>query len=182
MRFVSQIILKSLGWKIVGDHRPDLHKAVMIAGPHTSNWDFPLGIMVRSIIRADIKYVGKASLFKPPLGWIMKGLGGVAVDRSKSNNFVEAVVKEYKRHQKLQILFAPEGSRRKVTKFKTGFYHVARIANIPIIPLILDYSSKEFRFLPIFHVSSDASKDMEFLENLYKNIVGRNPEQGFGMQ
>lgn len=181
MRKLNGFILKVLGWSIAGDHRSDLDKAIMIAGPHTSNWDFPLGIMVRSVICADIKYVGKASLFKPPLGWIMSSLGGIGVDRSKSNNFVDAVVEEYKSHKKLTILFAPEGSRKRVEKFKTGFYHIARLAEIPIIPLILDYKTKEFRFLPIFNVTDDMKKDMEFLEGLYRGIKGYNPSNGFGM-
>ncbi len=178
-RLLSKSILKLLDWKIVGNHRPDINKKIMIAGPHTSNWDFPLGIMVRSIIKADIKYVGKSSLFKPPLGWIMTKLGGIGVDRSRSTNFVEAVVDQYNKHTFLTILFAPEGSRSRVEKFKTGFYHVARLANIPILPVVLDYKKKEFKFLPLFDITGDEAKDISFLEQYYDGVPGYNPDNGF---
>jgi 1-acyl-sn-glycerol-3-phosphate acyltransferase len=171
--------MKLIGWKIVGDHYPEVSKRILIAGPHTSNWDFPLGIMVRSIIRDDIKYVGKSSLFKPPLGWIMRKLGGIGVDRTKSNNFVEAVVNEFNNHKKLAILFAPEGSRKKVDKFKTGFYHIARLAEVPILPAVLDFKTKEFKFLPLYNVTEDVEKEMAFLENIYRGVEGYNPKNGF---
>ena len=171
--------MKIIGWKVVGDHHPEVPKRILIAGPHTSNWDFPLGLMTRSIIQDDIKYVGKASLFKPPLGWIMKKLGGVGVDRTKSNNFVDAVVQEFSKHDRLAILFAPEGSRKKVEKFKTGFYHIARQAKIPILPAVLDYRDKEFKFLPLFWATGDEKKDLQYIENLYKGVAGYHPEKGF---
>lgn len=178
-RLLSKLVMKIIGWKIVGDHHPEVSKRILIAGPHTSNWDFPLGLMVRSIIRDDIKYVGKSSLFKPPLGWIMKKLGGIGVDRSKSNNFVEAVVKEFDAHKRLAILFAPEGSRKKVDKFKTGFYHIARLSGVPILPAVLDFKTKEFRFLPIYTVTGNVEKEMEFLEKIYRGVEGYNPKNGF---
>ena len=176
---VSKSILKLLKWQIVGNHHPDVKKKVVIAGPHTSNWDFPLGVMVRSAIEADIKYVGKAALFKPPLGWIMTKLGGIGVDRSRSNNFVQAVVDQYNKREALSILFAPEGSRSRVEKFKTGFYHVARLANIPILPIVLDYKKKEFKFLPLFYTTENRDKDISDLEQYYDGVEGYNPEDGF---
>ncbi len=176
---VSKSILKLLKWQIVGNHHPDVKKKIIIAGPHTSNWDFPLGVMVRSVLKMDAKYIGKASLFKPPKGWFMTKLGGIAVDRSQSSNFVQAVVDQYNKREILTILFAPEGSRSRVEKFKTGFYHVARIANIPILPVVMDYKTREFKFLPLFYTTDNSDKDISYLEKHYDGIQGYNPENGF---
>lgn len=176
---LCKIILKLIGWRVVGDFKPEIKKKLLAAGPHTSNWDFPLGLLVRCSIKQKIQYVGKASLFKPPLGWLIKRMGGIPVERSKSNNFVNAVVNEYNEREKLAILLAPEGTRKKVTKFKTGFYHIARLAKIPILPAVLDFEVKEFRFLPLFWPTDDIEKDLAELENLFKGIKGFHAKNSF---
>jgi len=178
-RLLSKVVLKLLGWKITGNNHSDITKKILVAAPHTSNWDFPLGIMVRSVIQDDIKYIGKDSLFKPPLGWIFSKMGGIGVDRKKSNNFVEAVVKKIKSSDDLSILFAAEGSRKKVAKFKTGFYHVARLAEVPILPIVLDYEHKEFKFLDLVWATDNAESDMAHIEGLFKGVKGYHPEQSF---
>lgn len=164
---------------MVGHYPNEVKKKILVAAPHTSNWDFPLGVMIRSVIKDDVKYVGKASLFKPPIGWIIGPLGGVPVDRSKSNNFVDAVVKEFDSKEEFSVLFAAEGSRKKVEKFKTGFYHIARLAKVPMLPTILDYDKKEFRFLDLIWATDDTEGDISKIEDLFKGIKGCNPAQGF---
>lgn len=176
---LSAFIIKLLGFTIKGEYPYDLKKVVLIAGPHTSYWDFPLGLLIRSAEKIDVKYVGKASLFKPPLGWIMKLLGGVPVDRSKRNNFVDQVINLYKQREKLAVLFAPEGKRRKVEKFKTGFYYIAKGANIPILPIVFDFEHKEIRWLDLVYPTDDATKDLEKIESLYKGVVGYTPKNSF---
>jgi len=169
----SKLVLKLIGWKVVGNYPNHIKKKILVAAPHTSNWDFPLGIMVRSVIKDKVKYVGKASLFKPPLGWILGPLGGIPVDRSKSNNFVEAVVDEFNKREELSVLFAAEGSRKKVERFKTGFYHVARLAEIPMLPTVLDYKNKEFKFLDLVWATGDTKADLEKIENLFRGVQGK---------
>jgi len=172
-------ILKMLGWKISGQYPYHEKKLIIAAAPHTSNWDFPLGVLVRCHLKIKAKYVGKDSLFKPPLGWIIKRLGGIPVDRSKSNNFVDGVVSIFERREALTVAFAPEGTRKKVSKFKTGYYYVAKRAKIPIQPMVLDYASKEISFLPLFWPTTDEESDLQFLENLFIGIRGCNPEKSF---
>lgn len=174
-----QFILKLFGWKVTGDYPAHIKQKILVAAPHTSNWDFPLGLLVRGVIEDNVKYVGKASLFKGPVGVIMRFLGGVPVDRSRSNNFVDAVVEIFKERKVFSILFAAEGTRKKVDKLKTGFYHIARQANVPIIPAILDYEKKEFRFMPLFHASDDSEADIKKIEEIFRGIKGYYPEKSF---
>lgn len=176
---IAKYILRTKGWKVVGNYPTQLNKLVLVAAPHTSNWDFPLGVLVRSALQQDIKFVGKDTLFKPPLGWLLGALGGVGVDRSKSSNFVDAVVDEFSRREKFAILFAAEGSRSKVEQFKTGFYYIASKAGVPILPTVLNYQKKEFAFLDPFYPTSDAQADIEIIEGLFAGIRGRRPELGF---
>jgi len=176
---LSRLILKILGWKVTGLYPSDVKKLILVAAPHTSNWDFPLGLMIRSVIKKDVKYIGKASLFRPPLGWILKPLGGMPVDRTKSNNFVEAVVKKFNEKEELAILFAAEGSRKRVEKFKTGFYHIARLAKIPILPTVLDYDKKEFRFLDLVWPTSNFAEDLAHIESLFRGTRGYYVDKSF---
>ncbi len=179
--YFSKFVLWLLGWKVTGDFPTQVKKMILVAAPHTSNWDFPLGLMVRSVIKADVKYIGKASLFRAPLGWFLKPLGGIPVDRSKSNNFVDAVVKEFNNKKEICVLFAAEGSRKKVKKFKTGFYHIARQAKVPMLPTILDYKKKEFRFHELVWATENHEQDLSQIENIFKGIVGYHPSKSFGV-
>jgi len=175
----SRLVLKLIGWKVTGHYPADVLKKILVAAPHTSNWDFPLGLMIRSVLRDDVKYIGKASLFKPPLGWILKPLGGIPVDRSKSNNFVDAVVDKFNSKEKISVLFAAEGSRKRVEKFKTGFYHISRLAKVPMLPVILDYDKKEFRFLDLVWATDNAEADIAKIEALFKGIRGYHSKKSF---
>lgn len=178
-KIIYQFILKLFGWKVTGDYPAHIKQKILVAAPHTSNWDFPLGLLVRGVIEDDVKYVGKASLFKGPLGYIMRFLGGVPVNRSRSNNFVDAVVDMFTERKSFSILFAAEGTRKKVDKLKTGFYHIAKQANVPIIPSILDYEKKEFRFLPLINTTSDTEEDLIKIEKIFRGIKGYYPEKSF---
>jgi len=176
---LSAFILRLLGYSIEGKYPYHLKKVVLIAAPHTSYWDFPFGLLIRSASKIDVKYVGKASLFKPPLGWIMKPLGGVPVDRSKSNNFVDSVIEIYKEKDEFAVLFAPEGTRKKVEKFKTGFYYIAKGAGIPIVPIAFNFGKKEFRWLDPFYPTDNPEEDLKTLESMFKGIVGFTRDKSF---
>jgi 1-acyl-sn-glycerol-3-phosphate acyltransferase len=179
-RALSKWILKTLRWKILGaETLLSIPKFIIIAAPHTSNWDFPLGLLVRKASSLDlVKYLGKSSLFKWPFGWIFKSLGGFPVDRSKSTNMVQSYVDVFNRYERFAIVLAPEGTRRKVDHFKTGFYFIAKGAKVPIIPCQFDWEHREVRFLEPFIPTDDAERDLDYLESLFKNVKGANPEYG----
>jgi len=176
---LSTAILRLLGWKVVGQIPPDLKKYVVVAAPHTSGWDFPLGILSRASIGVDIKYIGKKSLFRPPFGWLMRKLGGYPVDRSKAQNYVQSVVDIFNGKDAFAIALSPEGTRGKVEKFKTGFYYIAKGAGIPILLVSFDYSKRIVKYDPdLFYPTDDAEADLAQIWDYYKAIRGKNPERG----
>lgn len=175
--FISKMILKWWGWT-VGPYPYDLPKCIVAVAPHTSNWDFPLGILVRSAGKINAKFVAKHTIFIPPVGWLLKRWGGVPVDRRQRGNFVQAVVDEFNRRDYFHIVIAPEGTRSKVDRFKTGFYHIAKSANVPIVLCTFDWATRTVLFKDIFYPTDDEAKDMAFLWNYFKDIQGCNPEQG----
>jgi len=176
---LAKFMLKLLGWKVVGNFRNDVQKKLLIGAPHTSNWDFPLGILVRTAINAPVKYIGKPSLFKPPLSWIMYPLGGLPVVQKEGQSFVQNVIDMFNDTDNLTILIAPEGQRKKIKNFKTGFYHIANGAKIPILPMILDFGKKEFRFLDLVYTNGDVKKEITQIESLFRGIKGYRTKDSF---
>ncbi len=177
---ISGWILTVLGWRIEGHYPSEIPKMVVAVIPHTSNWDFPLGLLVRSNLRADIKFMAKNSLFRFPYGGLFRWLGGYPVDRSKSHNYVDAVVDTLDQVDQFSLCIAPEGTRKKVERLKTGFYHIAKKAQIPIILCRFDYGRKVVSFSEPFYPTDDADKDLSFIIDHFKGIKGKNPEWGFG--
>ncbi len=181
MRKLSKWILGLLGWKIEGRYPPveEVPKAMVIVIPHTSNWDFPLGLLVRSAIGANIVFVGKSSLFKPPFGFLFRALGGYPVERSRRMNYVQSMVKLFNSKEHFHVVIAPEGTRSKVERLKTGFYYIATGAGIPIIMCRFDFGRKVVEFREPFYPSGDIDKDFEVINDYFRNIKGKNPEQGY---
>src|SRR6187402_3414771 len=125
LRPLYKLIFNLLGWKIVGDFPPELRKYIVAVAPHTSNWDFPLGVMTRSILRMKkARFLGKDSLFKPPFGWFFRSLGGYPVNRSGHHDVVHQVIDIFNSHDDFILALAPEGTRKKVEKLRTGFYFI----------------------------------------------------------
>ncbi len=180
LKFLYSLYLKLGGWEILGEFPHHIKKKVIIAGPHTSNMDFFLGVSLRGVMNFDSHFIGKASLFKPPLGWIMKAWGGVPVDRSKSNNFVDAAAQLFDEREAFSVCFAPEGTRSKVEKFKTGFYYIAKKANVPILPVVFDYKNKKVIWKELFYPTDNAKEDIEKIENIFRGVEGRVKENSFG--
>lgn len=172
------IFYKIWGWKIEGEFPKDLPKYMAIGGPHTSNWDFILSILARTIQGADIKFIAKKSLFKWPLGYFMRKLGGYPVDRKKGTNFVDFVIDLFNSKEKFAIAITPEGTRRRVKKFKTGFFYIARGANIPICVVVFDAKNKVYRINPPFYLSENEEEGLEQVVSYYRGVKGINPEQG----
>ncbi len=168
--------LRLAGWKLKG-RPPEARKFVIIAYPHTSNWDFPLGLSACIIYRIKVYWLGKDSLFKGPAGPLMRWLGGIPVDRSKARDFVQQAIEAFDQSDELVIGVAPEGTRSRVEKWKTGFYHIAAGAKVPIVPGYLDYPNKELGFLESFSPSGNIDEDILTIKAAYRTIKGKNADQ-----
>ncbi len=178
MQWLSRFIyFKILGWKVVGFSDFDsVKKAVIIAAPHTSWVDFPLGILLRSVIGMKTNFVGKKELFKFPYGWIFRALGGAPIERQNNENQVEAIAKLFENHDRFRMAMAPEGTRKKVEQWRTGFYYIAKAANVPILMITLDFGKKENRISEPFYTTDDKEADFKFMHNFYNGVVGKIPE------
>lgn len=169
-------MLKLLGWKVIDKRPPDMGSTIYLVVPHTSNWDFFLGLFVRSAIGLKANYLAKKSLFDSPLGWWFRMIGGYPVDRSKNNNVTDQVVAYFNSLPYFAIAITPEGTRSKVARWKSGFWHIARKAKIPLILTSFDYSRKEVMFSEPYWVGDDKAKDMAVLMEYFKPFVGKNPQ------
>ena len=174
---VKFIYFKIMRWTLEGNFDPAIKKYIIIVAPHTSNWDFPLGVMARSLLHIEgAKFLAKSSLFKWPYGFIFRILGGYPVDRTKTNNLVDAVVDIFNSKEQFAVALAPEGTRSKVDSFKTGFYHIAAKANIPIYKVGFDFGKKRIVTDAPFFTSGNMDQDMLSILAFFKQIKGRNPE------
>lgn len=170
--WLARLLLRISGWKITG-LRPEIKKYVMIAAPHTSNWDFYYGLLMNLYFKNDIYWMGKKQIFRMPFGFIMKWFGGIPVDRSRSNNLVASVVEEFNKSISLVVTVPPEGSRSKVDSWKTGFYYIAKGAGVPILLAFLDYEKKTGGYGQLFFPTGDIEKDMNSIKEFYRNIHGK---------
>jgi 1-acyl-sn-glycerol-3-phosphate acyltransferase len=173
MRWFSLLILKITGWRIEG-RIPDIPKFVLIAAPHTSNWDFPLTILTAFALKAKIYWMGKEAIFRQPFTNIFKWLGGVPIDRSKSNNIVEKMIQKFSESKKLILTIPPSGTRKKVLKWKTGFYYISLGAEVPIVLGFLDYKRKVGGIGPLYFPTGDIDADMREIRAYYAGMKGRN--------
>lgn len=178
-RLVSSAVFRLIGWRVV-DHRPaDLDRCIYVVAPHTSNWDFVIGVFARSIARlGHVKYLAKASLFRPPFGWLFRALGGYPVDRSKSTNLVDQVVHYFRTVPHFSIAITPEGTRRHVDRWKTGFYHIAVQAGVPLVLASMDYARKRVTFREPFTPTGDVEADIAWMMDHFRQFRGRNAAQG----
>jgi 1-acyl-sn-glycerol-3-phosphate acyltransferase len=172
-------LFRIFGWKTTGEFPTSLRKYIIAVAPHTSNVDFMIGVAARSILRIhNARFLAKSSLFRPPFGWVFKVIGGYPVDRNKNTDMVGQVVAIFEKEENFILAIAPEGTRKKVTKLKTGFYYIARQANVPIIPCGFDYSKKEVIVGAPFFASENVEKDIEALTDFFRKVRGKNPELG----
>lgn len=179
LKYFARLVLKILGFRIEGQYPYEHKKVIFAVVPHTSNWDFPLGILVKWALSARINFIAKSSLFKWPYGWLFKLLGGIPVDRSKSQNTVQAVADAYKREDRLAIAIAPEGTRSKVERLKRGFYFIAKLAEIPIVLVRFDYPKKTITFSNPYYTTDDEIADWEYIHAYFKGVKGKRSEKSF---
>ncbi|MCE7864244.1 MAG: acyltransferase [Bacteroidetes bacterium CHB5] len=176
------LIFKIMGWKIEGTFPPDLKKYIIAVAPHTSNWDFVIGVMARSILRLQrARFLGKDALFKPPYGWFFRWLGGHPVDRTHRHDMVQQVVDIFNRHDAFILALAPEGTRKKVDKLRTGFYYIAKGAGVPIIPVGFDFQVRKVVIGAAIFPTDQINLDFRRLLEFYGTISGKNPELGISL-
>ncbi len=171
-------ILKVFGWKIDKTVPQGVKKAVIVVGPHTSNWDFVIGKMAFMNYGIKGRFLIKKELFFPPLGWILKAMGGIPVDRKKNNNFTEQAVSYFKDNDSMFMVFTPEGTRSYNPNWKKGFYHIAIKAGVPIYIAYMDYEKKIGGFHSLFHPTGDSDADILKIKDILKQYKGKIPENG----
>lgn len=185
MKKIAVLFLKLLGWKLVNKIDPMPKKYVLIGGPHTSNWDALYGLSAAKGFGLRFKIMAKSSFFVFPLGYLLKAMGGLPVDRSKKNSLVDQTSDYFKKTDSLAVILAPEGTRKKVTNLKKGFYYIAQKAGVPIIVGYMDYKNK---VVCLDHIIEAKETDPEKIEACIKNIQvfyskieGRHPENGISL-
>lgn len=161
------------GW--TPDIRPVPDKCVLIGAPHTSNWDFPIALLLMRVIGIEGHWIAKHTVFRWPIGWFMRKLGGLPVDRTASHNFVDQIVQLFEERDRLVITIAPEGTRKKTAHWKTGFYYIALGAGVPILLGYLDYPSRRGGIGPAIEPSGDLEADLETMRVFYADKTGRHP-------
>ena len=178
IKYISKLIYyKLLGWKTTGFiDFSQVKKAVIIAVPHTSWHDFYIGVLLRSVLGIQANFVGKKSLFNPLTGWLFKALGGAPVVRKTNEKQVDAIARLFQEKGEFQMAIAPEGTRKKVESWKTGFYYIAKKAKVPILMFTLDFKNKENKFSEPFYPTDDVEADFKFMRKFYEGVVGKVPE------
>jgi len=172
-RGAAQLILALFGWRLEGT-MPDLPKLMLIGAPHTSNWDWVLGMVVIWALGLRVYWLGKHTVFGWPAGIFLRWLGGVPVNRRGTQGVVAKTVAEYEQRDKFWLTILPTGTRTRGAVWKTGFYHIAQGAEIPILPFKFDYGHRIIYFGPLFHLSDDITADIDELQSLFVGVRGKN--------
>ena len=178
LRGLSLAVLKLAGWKVSGQLPANGRKCVLIAAPHTSNWDLPYTLMVAFALRLNIYWMGKEQIFRPPFRGLMMWLGGLPVRRESANNLVAASITALQEADgPVQLVVPPEGTRSKARYWKTGFYYIAVGAQVPIVMAFMDYERKISGLGPVFEPTGDIEADMVTIKAFYAPFKGKNPSQ-----
>jgi 1-acyl-sn-glycerol-3-phosphate acyltransferase len=174
--------LRALGWKVVGEI-PDVPKAVFIASPHTSNYDGMFMVATAFAMNVKLSWMGKKSLFTPPaLASFFRAVGGISIDRSKSNDTVQQIAAAFAERDAMFLAIAPAGTREKRDYWKSGFYQIALRANVPVICGCVDYARKEAGVIGMVELTGDASADMDKIRAIYEGHTGRHPSRMGGIR
>nr|WP_241551120.1 1-acyl-sn-glycerol-3-phosphate acyltransferase [Gramella oceanisediminis] len=170
------VFFKLMGWKLENKFDPAIKKCIFIVAPHTSSFDFLIGILIRKIMGIQINFVGKQELFKPPFGWYFKMVGGSPIDRSGNKKRVDAIAEIFQKREVFRLALSPEGTRQKTDKWRTGFYYIALKAEVPIIRVAFDYGTKKVKISEPFWPTGDFDKDYSEIFGFYDGVKGRIPE------
>lgn len=179
MKWLSKFIYsKVLGWKVVGNvtmSKDTIKKAVIIAAPHTSWHDFYIALLMRRVIGVKSNYVAKKELFRWPFGYYFKVIGGAPLDRRPGQNKVEAIAKLFENRAEFRLALSPEGTRKKVEEWKTGFYYIAKKANVPIIMFTFDFEHKQNKISEPFYPTDDLVADFKYMRSFFHGVKGKFP-------
>ena len=178
-RLYKFIFFRLLGWKLIGTVDTSIKKCIVIVIPHTANVDFIIALLVRGIMNVEINFVGKKELFTFPFGYYFRRVGGAPLDRTGGKNNVDATVEVFNKHEIFRLALSPEGTRKKVSELRTGFYYIALKANVPIIPVAFDYGKKEVRVGNPVYVTGNYNEDMQLILPHFKNVKGKIRERSF---
>ncbi|WP_310557501.1 1-acyl-sn-glycerol-3-phosphate acyltransferase [Flavobacterium sp.] len=173
------IFQKLMGWEIKANSISEIKKCIVICVPHTSWHDFYLGVFSRGILQEEFNFVAKKELFIFPLGIYFKWMGGAPLNRQKNENKVDSIAKIFAEKEVFRLAIAPEGTRKKVSEWKTGFYYIALKANVPIIPVVFDHGNKILTYGKPFYPTGNIKEDLKILEQNYIDVLGRIPEYSF---
>tara|TARA_R110002049_G_scaffold309155_1_gene517708 strand:+ start:24846 stop:25394 length:549 start_codon:yes stop_codon:yes gene_type:complete len=177
MQWLAKFLyFKVLGWRVVGNTNfsiTTIKKAVIIAVPHTSWHDFYIGVLLRAVLQVKTNFIAKKELFVFPMGWIFRWLGGAPVDRFTKENKVQAITKLFEKEAEFRLTLAPEGTRKKVEKWRTGFYYIAKEAKVPIIMFTLDFQNKQNKISEPFYPTDDMEVDFKFMHQFYEGVKGK---------
>ena len=174
VRWLALLVFKCAGWKSEG-HQPDLPRYVIIAAPHTSNWDFIFTLCLAFIHRLNAVIMMKDAWFRWPLGPLFRWLGALPINRSRTNNVVAQSIARFQQRDRLVLVVPPSGTRKRVLYWKTGFYHIANGAGVPIVLGFLDYQRKVGGFGPVVQPTGDLDVDMAVIRAFYRDISGKYP-------
>jgi len=178
-RLYEFIFFRLMGWKITGSFDEKIKKCVIAVMPHTCNFDFFIGLFVRGIANQQMNFVGKKELFMFPFGYYFRSIGGAPLDRSGGKNLVDSIVDIFNSREVFRLGIAPEGTRKKVTELRTGFYYIALKANVPIVPVAFDFSKKEVKIGSPMYVTGAFNEEMKVFLEFYKGVKGKFPERQY---
>lgn len=174
-RWIGRAFLRAAGWKVEGA-RPPVDRYVIIAAPHTSNWDMPFMLAFAFIYDIPVRWMGKHTLFKPPYGGFFRRLGGMPIIRDRPGGIVEQMIEQFENDQSLVLMVPAEGTRSHVDYWKSGFYHIARGANVPVVLSYLDFGRKVGGIGPAVEITGDIGADMDRIRAFYAGKTGLRPE------
>jgi 1-acyl-sn-glycerol-3-phosphate acyltransferase len=174
-RALGRMLLRAMRWRIEGVI-PNMRKFVIIVAPHTSNWDFVVGVAAKWALGLGVLFLGKNTLFRFPFGAAMRALGGMPVDRATSHDVVQGIVQEFERRDRMILALAPEGTRKRVERWRTGFYHAAHGARVPILPVALNWGKRAIEIGSLFTTTGDLEHDVRELQDRFAGIKGRKPK------
>ncbi|MBG0846461.1 lysophospholipid acyltransferase family protein [Pseudomonas chengduensis] len=177
-QWLGRSVLKLMGWRIEGE-LPKLDKFVAIGAHHTSNWDFVIFIALKFVLRLNARWFGKHSIFRWPFGGLMRSWGGIAIRRDRKLNTVEQAIQAFREHDEFILVLSPEGTRKKVERWKMGFYHIALGAGVPIVLGALDYQNRRVVIGPTFLPTGDEQADLAAMLAFFRPYVPKKPEYAF---
>ncbi len=176
LKFLGKIMLAIPGWRL-NANLPNLKKYIIIVAPHTSNWDFYFGVAAKFYLNLNARWLGKHTIFRWPVKKLLLRIGGIPVDRSKRSGIVDQITHYFKEEAQMILGLAPEGTRKRVHRWRTGFYYIALKANVPILLAYIDYAKKEIGTGPLLTPSGDIHRDFEIIRDFYRTITPLKPEK-----